>query len=600
MKKILTSMALISLCGLIAQAEELKFVTVLSQPIGAFAQVESLNEERASKTLFVNFCNTSVNTGKIDVQGMVKMNELRLTGDNVQAGSATNKMNYQITDADGLELGKGGSLAGGKLLAKSANPQDVTVAASTNINTNSNFIAADIPSMTIAGSTKIVYPAESLVGSDVHWEPTTDAYRYNFKVDKDKGVIKDGTTEYKSFPIRTDKRGGECRCGNSRNPFGSRHCTEEWNTQTCSSQESPSERRVGTIFWRFNYDTCQWYEADPKGYESTTNWDKWVKWGTIPSHHNCQCKGYDSGSYNDSTASSFDQQYGNPRFKSGAINGNMVNESSASRSRSCRYDKILGYGNKYDGTISGTYDFANCKWNESANCYCSTTRADAPSSGRTSGYEDKTRSCSSDSKWGSKYDGTITARYYYGKGNCYWDQYYDEDCYCSSRAGAPTIKYSGYTERTRNCEDLPEYGSDYEGTFKDRYNHNTCSWENVSNTCKLKCSNSTYKSSHKSECCPGVSTSDSVCYKNCSRTVSAGTYSWKVISQNTGTCNAQRGCLNADSNACTKSCDKVHAGISCTKYSPSGSISLGTQWTSTTTVCSENTKTETYRCKNGW
>ena len=190
--------------------------------------------------------------------------------------------------------------------------------------------------------------------------------------------------------------------------------------------------------------------------------------------------------------------------------------------------------------------------------------------------------------------------YYYGKGNCYWDQYYDEDCYCSSRAGAPTIKYSGYTERTRNCEDLPEYGSDYEGTFKDRYNHNTCSWENVSNTCKLKCSNSTYKSSHKSECCPGVSTSDSVCYKNCSRTVSAGTYSWKVISQNTGTCNAQRGCLNADSNACTKSCDKVHAGISCTKYSPSGSISLGTQWTSTTTVCSENTKTETYRCKNGW
>uniref|UniRef100_UPI003D0B89D6 hypothetical protein n=1 Tax=Candidatus Avelusimicrobium aviculae TaxID=3416206 RepID=UPI003D0B89D6 len=72
MKKILTSMALISLGVAVIQAEELKFVTVLSQPIGAFAQVESLNEERASKTLFVNFCNTSVSTGKIDVQGMVK------------------------------------------------------------------------------------------------------------------------------------------------------------------------------------------------------------------------------------------------------------------------------------------------------------------------------------------------------------------------------------------------------------------------------------------------------------------------------------------------------------------------------------------------
>ena len=53
MKKILTSMALISLCGAALQADELKFVTVLSQPIGAFAQVESLNEERPSKTLFV-------------------------------------------------------------------------------------------------------------------------------------------------------------------------------------------------------------------------------------------------------------------------------------------------------------------------------------------------------------------------------------------------------------------------------------------------------------------------------------------------------------------------------------------------------------------
>ena len=50
-------MALISLCGAALQADELKFVTVLSQPIGAFAQVESLNEERPSKTLFVNFCN---------------------------------------------------------------------------------------------------------------------------------------------------------------------------------------------------------------------------------------------------------------------------------------------------------------------------------------------------------------------------------------------------------------------------------------------------------------------------------------------------------------------------------------------------------------
>ena len=491
-------MALISLGVAVIQAEELKFVTVLSQPIGAFAQVESLNEERASKTLFVNFCNTSVSTGKIDVQGMVKMNELRLTGSDARAGSATNKLNYQITEADGLEVGSGGSLLGGRLLANSANPQDITVAASTNINAGSTFIAADIPSMTIGGSTHIVYPAQSLVGSDVHWRGSTDDYRYNFKVDENKGVIKDGTTEFTSYPIRTDKRGGECRCGNSVSPFSSRHCTNEWNTQTCSSQESPSERRVGTIFWRFNYDTCKWYEADPKGYENTSNWEKWVKWTSIPSHHNCQCEGYSSGSYNDSTATTFDQKYGNPRFKSGAINGNMVNESSSTRTRSCRYDKVRGFGSKYDGNINERYDFNGCQWTlTSENCYCSTTRADAPSSGRTSGYEDKKRSCSTDSKWGSKYDGTITARYYYGKGNCYWDQYYDEDCYCGSSAGAPKKQYSGTSTHTRQCS---EENSKWTGTITDTYNYDTCSWSYGDNSV-CKCAGQP-SSLTKTESCP--------------------------------------------------------------------------------------------------
>ena len=449
MKKILTSMALFSLCTVMVQAEELKFVTVLSQPIGAFAQVESLNEERPSKTLFVNFCNQSVTTGKIDVQGMVKMNELRLTGETARAGSSTVKMNYQITDADGLELGNKGSLSGGKLLAKSANPQDITVAAGTNINASSTFIAADIPSMRIGGSTNIVYPAESLVGSNVHWEATTDEYRYNFKVDKDKGVIKDGTTEYKSYPIRTDKRGGECRCGNSRSPFGSRHCTNEWNTQTCSSQESPSSRRVGTIFWRFNYETCQWYEADPKGYENTDNWLKWQKWGTIPSHHNCQCQGYDNGSYSDSRASSFDQKYGNPRFKSGAINGNMVNETSASRTRLCQYDKVRGFGSKYDGNINERYD---CNY--------------APKI-QYSGTSTKTRQCSDEN---SKWTGTITDTYNHD--NCSWSYGDNSNCKCKNQPAKLT--------KTEKCP------SGYTGTISYKYNTSLdkCEWEETSRNCK--------------------------------------------------------------------------------------------------------------------
>ncbi|WP_428073508.1 hypothetical protein, partial [Candidatus Avelusimicrobium aviculae] len=161
----------------------------------------------------------------------------------------------------------------------------------------------------------------------------------------------------------------------------------------------------------------------------------------------------------------------------------MVNESAASRTRLCQYDKVRGFGNKYDGNINESYDFNSCQWNlTSENCYCSTTRADAPSSGRTSGYEDKTRSCSTDSKWGSKYDGTITARYYYGKGNCYWDQYYDEDCYCGSSAGAPKKQYSGTSTKTRYCS---SENSKWTGTITDTYNYDTCSWSYGDNSgCK--------------------------------------------------------------------------------------------------------------------
>ena len=529
MKKILTSMALISLCGAALQADELKFVTVLSQPIGAFAQVESLNEERASKTLFVNFCNTSVSTGEINAQGMVKMNELRLTGDTARAGSATNKMNYQITDANGLEIGEGGSLSGGKLLANTANPQDITVAAGTNINASSTFVAADIPSMTIGGSTHIVYPAESLTNANVAWEATTDEYRYNFKVDKDKGVIKDGTTEYKSYPIRTDKRGGECRCGNSRSPFGSRHCTNEWNTQTCSSQETPSARRVGTIFWRFNYETCQWYEADPKGYESTSDWLNWKKWGTIPSHHNCQCKGYDGGSYNDSTSSSFDQQYGNPNFKSGAINGNMVNESSATRSRSCRYDKIHGYGEKYDGTITGTYNFANCSWDETTDCYCSTTsRGNYAPKVQYSGTSTKTRQCSAEN---SKWTGTITDTYNHN--DCTWSYGDTSSCEC---AGQP----SNLT-KTESCP------AGYTGSKTYKYNTSLdkCAWEETSNTCKK---NLVWKQVHYEETgygwsdpCPSSNPSGN-CSGSCSTEGATCSDSWDTGST---------ACSNMGSECCT-------------------------------------------------
>lgn len=72
MKKLLSGIFILACGAPWVQADELKFVTALSQPIGAFANVESINQKRPSETFFVNFCNTGVNTGKIEAKGLVK------------------------------------------------------------------------------------------------------------------------------------------------------------------------------------------------------------------------------------------------------------------------------------------------------------------------------------------------------------------------------------------------------------------------------------------------------------------------------------------------------------------------------------------------
>ena len=238
-------------------------------------------------------------------------------------------MLYSGTQANAFAIRQGGSLAGAKLLADTANPRDVVVDAGVQVDKASTFIAADLPSLAIGTHTKIEYPGEYLTGQDVRWYSDGDDedYRYTWKIDAEKGLVKNGSTEYNSWPIRTKQRASECICGNSVSPFNNKHCTQEWNYQTCSSQVH--SRRVGLIYYRFDYKSgsCKWYETDPKGTYSTTEtslsnvpestWKKWTKWTTIPKYHNCQCKGYDSGYYSDYSASSYDQSYGNPKFKSG-------------------------------------------------------------------------------------------------------------------------------------------------------------------------------------------------------------------------------------------------------------------------------------------
>ncbi len=68
MKKFILPCAL-SLLALSVGAEDMRFVTLLSQPVGSFARVELMDNTKPAKIYNLNFCNTNSSGGTIRVTG---------------------------------------------------------------------------------------------------------------------------------------------------------------------------------------------------------------------------------------------------------------------------------------------------------------------------------------------------------------------------------------------------------------------------------------------------------------------------------------------------------------------------------------------------
>lgn len=195
MKKIILLAACLAVVP--AGAEELKFVTALSQPVASFAHLESVNNKRPAEALFVNFCNTGVSAGTISAKGLVRMNELRLTGDS-QVGSSS-VMNYQIMEPTGFAIREGGSVLGAKLLAEKADPRDVVVEAGVDLNDNASFMAADLASLQIGSGTSATQVVPSDQSNDYKMEWRND-YDHDYEV-LSSGVIETGST-YDTYLLR--------------------------------------------------------------------------------------------------------------------------------------------------------------------------------------------------------------------------------------------------------------------------------------------------------------------------------------------------------------------------------------------------------------
>lgn len=247
MKKIILLAACLAVVP--AGAEELKFVTALSQPVASFAHLESVNNKRPAEALFVNFCNTGVSAGSISAKGLVRMNELRLTG-NSQVGSSS-VMNYQIMEPTGFAIREGGSVLGAKLLAETANPRDVVVDAGVDLNNNASFMAADLASLKIGAHTTVVPSAYS---NDyvMIWD---DSYKANYEVSS-AGVKALPGAAYNSFLLRY-RLEEEGVCG-----AGTPAASESTRTRNCADDSSYGDDYEGVINEKYSYlPDCEWKEV---------------------------------------------------------------------------------------------------------------------------------------------------------------------------------------------------------------------------------------------------------------------------------------------------------------------------------------------------
>ena len=127
MKSFVMTCVFLFSCGLLA-AEDMKFVTLLSQPVGSFSRVELLDTSKPAEIFHLNFCNTDASGGTIAVSGSdtypVQAEKLRVLD------GATLGGNIKTFDVDTITIGSDitfGDFTGGTLHVNTTAPARIIV-----------------------------------------------------------------------------------------------------------------------------------------------------------------------------------------------------------------------------------------------------------------------------------------------------------------------------------------------------------------------------------------------------------------------------------------------------------------------------------------
>lgn len=251
MKSFVMTCVFLFSCGLLA-AEDMKFVTLLSQPVGSFSRVELLDTSKPAEIFHLNFCNTDASGGTIAVSGSdpypVQAKKLRvLDGATLGGNIKTFNVNTITIGADSSFDGfSGGTLhvtttAPARIIVDEDSDEDNHTGSATFIHGKAVTINnADFYRMNIDGVAYLKQAASSANQKTLSW----------------KQVSPSGTTDSPQGYVLTSHAGITPGDEDEDKEEG---CTESygsWTTATSSTNDTCDKNRISAYTCAGTAKTC--------------------------------------------------------------------------------------------------------------------------------------------------------------------------------------------------------------------------------------------------------------------------------------------------------------------------------------------------------
>lgn len=244
MRNLLLSVS-VSLIAPLVCAEEMKFITTLSSPLGTFAQLETVDPGAVSAVPLVNFCNTRSSVGTVTLKGAdAYFGTLNLKNGTELGG---NIKEYRVSG--GLNVNNNTELTGGRLIGNSVSVSGASSAKSKVKDTlyaNSLKVkGAKTDNLTIPGQVQTSGKGNN---DDLEW---SNIYTKDYKSDGSAT----GTSSYTSYLLKT-KGQAVCSAPGGKNQY----------TAPCENG------KVGTITYTWDTASCTYKESGTcTAYELTHN-----------------------------------------------------------------------------------------------------------------------------------------------------------------------------------------------------------------------------------------------------------------------------------------------------------------------------------------